>query len=371
MRKVLQVAKFYPPERGGIERVVHAYATGLARSGWQPTVLCFSPSGDSDGDEQGVRVRRLAPRISAGRAPFSLQFVRELKRLAREADIVHLHEPFPAATLAPLLLPRDKPVVISWHGDVQALRLIRPLYFSAQRIAAKRARALIVSEGEIARQSKVIGAMTGKHQVIPFGFDLSRFSSSAANTAQRAAISWPAGKPFVFSVGRLVPYKGFDVLIRAIAGTPYNLVIAGNGPLLHELSRLADEIARPGQVSFAGDVTDEELAAWHHASSVFVLPSVSAAETFGIAQVEAMAAGKPVINTRLPTGVPTVSLHGLTGLTVAPGVASELSTAIDTIMSSPELAEKFGAAARMRANSEYGAERMMQRLIALYETILA
>jgi rhamnosyl/mannosyltransferase len=108
----------------------------------------------------------------------------------------------------------------------------------------------------------------------------------------------------------------------------------------------------------------------YHAADVFALASVARSEAFGIAQIEAMAAGLPVVNTQLDSGVPFVSLHGQTGLTVPPAEPQPLAEAISRLLDSPELRQSFSAAARARAIQEFSLEVMVARTKALYEEVM-
>ena len=115
-----------------------------------------------------------------------------------------------------------------------------------------------------------------------------------------------------------MPYKGVEFLLRALTESDVAAVIIGDGPLRGSLEDLATGLGVDSRTFFLGAVDDGALAAWYGACDIFVLPSVTRAEAFGLVQLEAMARGKPVISTRIETGVPWVNLDGYTGLTVPP-----------------------------------------------------
>ena len=121
------------------------------------------------------------------------------------------------------------------------------------------------------------------------------------------------GLPSVLCVGRLVSYKGVEFLIRALESIKARLWIIGSGPLEASLKNLAREKGLADRIEFLGQLSDEEVVRYYHACDVFVLPSITNAEMFGVVQLEAMACRKPVISTNLPTGVPWVNQHGKTG----------------------------------------------------------
>src|SRR4029079_10204520 len=173
-------------------------------------------------------------------------------------------------------------------------------------------------------------------------------------------------------------YKGVDVLLRALQGTAARAVIAGDGPQRSAWESLARELSLDGQVRFTGDVPDAELRALVHAASALVLPSVTRAEAFGYVQIEAMAAGTPVISTDVPSGVSWVNQHERTGvvvaggapaapgLVVAAGQPEPLRAAIVRLLADGALRERFGAAGRERVEREFTLARLRERLQSLY-----
>ena len=154
-------------------------------------------------------------------------------------------------------------------------------------------------------------------------------------------------------------------------GTPGRLVVAGEGPLLPELRQTAEALGLGERVRFLGAVSDADLVALYHACDVLALPSVTRAEAFGMVQIEAMACGKPVVSTNLPSGVPWVNQHMQSGLVVEPGDVGALQSAIRALLSDHERREQLGRGAMRRVQAEFTARRMADRTIALYEEVLA
>jgi glycosyltransferase involved in cell wall biosynthesis len=163
-----------------------------------------------------------------------------------------------------------------------------------------------------------------------------------------------------------VYYKGIEHAVRAmtmIRGA--NLLIIGDGPIKQSLQRLARELGVAHRVFFLGKVAGS-IASYYQACDVFVLASIARSEAFGIVQLEAMAAGKPVVNTHLATGVPFVSIDGETGITVPPGSAESIAAAVNRLLDDPALRTAYGNAAMRRVHSEFSLEQMVRRTIEVY-----
>jgi rhamnosyl/mannosyltransferase len=173
----------------------------------------------------------------------------------------------------------------------------------------------------------------------------------------------------VLSIGRLVGYKGFDILIEAAKYVDATICIIGDGP---ERTRLQADIDRMGlkdRVHLIGSVSNEDVATFLSAAALYALPSSSNAETFGISQLEALAAGLAVINTNLSTAVPHIARHEIEGLTVSPGNAEEFAQAIRTLLSNDSLRKQMEAAARVRAG-DFSQDKFSERYhVALIDAL--
>ncbi|MDR3323592.1 MAG: glycosyltransferase [Zoogloeaceae bacterium] len=295
---------------------------------------------------------------------------------ARPFDLVHLHFPDPMSHLASLVIPARVPRVITWHAEIVRQQYLLKLYRPWQNRGLRRAGAIIVAAPENRRASPdlLLPGIPDKVRVIPFGFDLTRFAQPDAETLAGAARLRAAhpGKKLVFALGRHVSYKGFDVLIQALAGLgpDVRLLLGGEGPLRPTLERQATRLGLQDRVCFLGRIPEARLAAHYQACDVFCLPSVTKAEAFGIVQLEAMAAGRPVVSTRLGNGVDFVNQEGKTGLTVPPGNVAALTAALAALLAREDWRKELGRAAQRRALSEFQRERMAASTLALYRAVL-
>jgi glycosyltransferase involved in cell wall biosynthesis len=225
---------------------------------------------------------------------------------------------------------------------------------------------IIASSQEYVDSSLLLSAHRARCAIVPLGTDLGR--PAAVCSTEARALQARFGPRIVLSVGRLVYYKGFDYLIRAMARVDGRLLIVGDGPLRGELEQIAAAAGVQEKVVFLGTVDD--VVPFYQACDVFVLPSVSRNEAYGIVQLEAMACGKPVVNTNLASGVRFVSPHRVTGLTVPPRDESALAVAVNTLLEDEVLRATLGAAARWRVENEFTNARMVERTLDVYAQVL-
>ena len=165
-----------------------------------------------------------------------------------------------------------------------------------------------------------------------------------------------------------MPYKGLNFLIGAMRKVSAGLLIVGDGPLRRALEEQARTVAVGDRVVFLGPIPD--TVPYYQACGVFVPASVARSEAFGIVQLEALASGKPVVNTTLPSGVPFVSPNGVTGLSVPPRDAEALADAVNALLERPDLRSRFGFEGIRRVNSEFSLEKMVDRTLLLYEHVM-
>jgi rhamnosyl/mannosyltransferase len=286
---------------------------------------------------------------------------------ARAADIVIHHAPFPLTDAAILLgLPANVTLIVYWHADILGFPLLKRMVAPLIRRVLARADRIVVSGQPMIDSSELLGPHAAKCVSMPYGIDLSYWRS--LDTAESASVHEMRQKMprHIAAVGRLVGYKGFDVLVRAMRDVDAQATIVGEGPLLGELQALAKKLDVADRIHFAGRVKRDDIKTILHSAQVLAFPSVTEAEAFGISQIEAMAAGLPIVNTQLPTTVPLVARHDQEGLTVPPNDPLALAQALNRILNEPALAARLGAEARKRANSEFNEEVFRARMTTVY-----
>ncbi|HEX5726186.1 MAG TPA: glycosyltransferase [Longimicrobiaceae bacterium] len=361
--KVLHLGKFYPPDPGGMESHVADLCAAL-RAHVEVEVVVSGRGRRTVAERvDGVPVTRVGTLASVASASFSPGMVGAIRRA--RADLVHFHHPNPPAMLAYLASGHRGPLVVTYHSDIVRQRVLGALVEPVLHAFLRRARVIIASSPEYLATSPVLRKHASRCRVIPFGIDAAALRAGSAEEA--AALRARYGPRVVLGVGRLVYYKGFDYLIRALSSVGGHLLLAGDGPLRPALEREAAAAGVADRVTFLGSVPD--LRPYYHAADVFVLPSVARSEAFGLVQLEAMACGVPVVNTRLGTGVEFVAPHGVAGLTVPPADAAALAGAIGRLLDDPALRAAYGRAGRERVEREFGRERMVRRTLDVYREV--
>lgn len=362
--RIVHIGKFYPPHRGGMES--HLETLCHAVRGEVDPVVVVSAEGRRTVREvvDGVPVVRVGTLATAASATISPGIAAEVRR--QRPDLVHFHHPNPTAAAALLASGWRGPLVVTYHSDIVRQRMLGPIVAPITHALLARAAAILVSSPPFLESSPVLARHRDRCRVVPFGIDDGRFDSPDPAAVREVRARW--GDRMVVGVGRLVQYKGFRYLVEAMEQVGGRLVLAGDGPLRASLEEMVVRRGLASRVVFAGAVQD--VAPLLHAARVFAFPSVQRSEAFGLAQLEAMACGLPVVNTHLPSGVPWVSRHGESGLTVPPRDPAALAAALRTLLDDPALARRLGEAGRARVRSEFTVDAMAAATLCTYEEAL-
>lgn len=366
-KSVLIINKYYHPIIGGVETVVRQYAQMLRDSGFDVTVLSakkdFSVVSDFS-REDGIRVIRCASLGTFFSMPVSFSLLIYLILNHRRYDFLHFHEPFPIGSLAGLMaFKKRQRIIVTWHCDIVKQKALKNAVGIFQGLLLAKADFISITSPAMAKRSAMIRRFNGKARLLPLSIDLGKYVDAGGESPKGVERNG-----YILHLGRLSYYKGITVLLEAykLSKKEMPLVIAGQGTDAQSVRDFID--VNPGlKVTFIDRFVDESEKMHLLANcAFFVLPSIHETEAFAIIQLEAMAFGKPVLNTNLPTGVPWVSLDGETGITVAPGDPRSMARAIDSLSASSPLREKYGKAARARVETCFDDSRIKEGLLALY-----
>ena len=372
--RILHLSKFYPPDPGGLEHVVAALAEGAALRGHSVRVVCATGSRWMSRIESappshavpGVEVVRLPTYGVLSSQPITPGYIRASRAAA---DIVYLHRPHPLADLA-FQLQSSRPLIVFHHADIQRQRIVGKMIRPLARAVAKKALATVVATNSHLLQARDLGPDGRKKaRIIPYGVDDTVYREEPCKSRPHQFPPADAGPAGLF-VGRLVAYKGLDVLLDAVLGTDLKVVIVGDGPLKQHLEERVRKHSLGQQVILTGKISETELPAFYQNADYFVFPSTTPAEMFGISLIEAMACGTPVISTSLPSGVREVNEPGKTGLEVPPHDADALRAAMETLSNNQELRQTMGQAGVRRVKERFTLDRMVEQHLLLCEELV-
>ena len=370
--KILLVNKAYFPHLGGVETIVRQLAEGMVKRGHEATVLCF---GDRDaGDRRGgAAIRKVRPMGYVGSAPVGFRFVTEFFRLSKQADVINFHSPNPMGELALLLSPalHGKKIICTYHGDAQRPKLLLPAYDFMLRKFFRRCGAIAVSNPPLSGNSRVLKAgdnsLKEKIRIIPWGVRTENYSNhreTDIGEARRLLASLPSHSFKVMYAGRMVYYKGLEVLLEALRtmkaqGHPVSAFLVGSGPEERNIRDFVADNALESDILIIPHQLKGVFHALFSLADCFVLPSTHQTEAFGIVLAEAMASGLPVVSTELGTGTSWVNKNGETGIVVPPGDHDALAEALVYLADNEKERNAMAASAMARARNFFEEDAML------------
>lgn len=373
MSRLIRVLHFYktalPDTTGGAEQLIDQLARGTSRRGCKVEVLalshsCCTPSQEMD----GYTLYRARQDLSVASMGVSLSAFFRFARLARHADVIHYHFPWPFMDVVHFLARVRKPTVVTYHADIVRQRHWLKLYRPLQERFLARVNRIVATSPNYLASSEVLQRHASKACVIPIGLDKATYLPPAAERLQY----WRnrVGPRFFLFVGVLRYYKGLHVLLQAAQGAGFPVVIVGSGPIEHDIQRQAHDLGLTN-VHFLGAVSEEDKVALLTLCYGLVLPSHLRSEAFGVSLLEGAMYGKPMISCDIGTGTTFVNLAGETGMVVPPGDAVALRQAMTYLWQHPEIAAEMGQRAETRYQSHFTADRMAQSYVQLYEELLS
>ncbi|MFJ4110539.1 glycosyltransferase family 4 protein [Pseudomonas sp. NPDC089758] len=369
MIKVLHFFKtYYPDSMGGIEQVIFQIAEGCRAEGIDSQVLYLSNRGAARNQPVANHLAHRAKLdLHVASTGFSLSALKDFTELAREADIVHYHFPWPYMDLVHFMARVNKPSVVSYHSDIVKQKWLLKLYQPLMARFFQSVDRVVASSPNYAAHSPVLTRFKDKVSIIPYGLDRSTYPKASA---QKLAY-WRArlGERFFLFVGALRYYKGLDYLLQAAQLNGLPVAIMGGGFLEGQLKQQAAELGLDN-VHFLGGLPDEDKAALLELCYGFVFPSHLRSESFGISLLEAAMYGKPLISCEMGSGTTFINLADQTGLVVPPRDATALAQAMQRLWDTPAMAQAMGAKALQRYEEVFTAPLMAASYAELYRSLL-
>jgi glycosyltransferase involved in cell wall biosynthesis len=369
----LRVLHFYkaaiPESMGGVEQFIHQLARGGAPLGVHSDVLALSRGPAPDTSAEGYRSHRarLDLHLRVASTGVSISAVPRFARLARDADIVHFHFPWPFMDLVHFATRHGKPTLVTYHSDIVRQQTLLKVYRPLQdRFLASMDR-IVATSPNYAESSEVLRRQPGKVDVIPIGLD--QASYPVPDAARLQAWRERMGPRFFVFVGVIRYYKGLEFLLEALRGQRWPVAIVGAGPELEGLQARAAELGLE-HVHFLGALPDADKMALLQLAEAMVFPSHLRSEAFGISLLEAAMVGKPMVSCEIGTGTSWINQDGVTGFVVPPCDPPALREAMRRLWDEPQLAAEMGARAKARFHALFTADKMVRDYVRLYDQLI-
>lgn len=360
---------YYPDSLGGIEQVIRQLCVGTSRLGVTNQVLSLSRQKNLAPYElEGTMVHRVPLDFEIASNACSLSALGTLSRMAREADVVHYHFPWPFMDLAHFIARVNKPSVVTYHSDIVRQKNLLRLYQPLKHRFLQSVDTIVATSPNYMASSAVLDRYRDKTRVITYGLDRGTYPEPSDDLLRQ----WRArvGDKFFLFVGVLRYYKGLHILLDAVEKLDYPVVIVGAGPIEQELKAHAARLGLK-HVMFVGALDDADKVALLKLCYAVAFPSHLRSEAFGISLLEGAMFGKPMISSEIGTGTTYINVDGETGLVVPPSDPQALGKAMRTLWENEALAAEMGVRAEARYRELFTSEQMAASYTALYHELVA
>lgn len=363
--KVLHFYKTsFPDSMGGVEQVINQIARGANKLGVKTDVLSLTPERvprtiEIDG-YLAHRVRRDMQIASTG---FSMSAFLRFAQLAKKADVIHYHFPWPFMDIVHFATMVKKPTVVTYHSDIIRQKYLLKIYRPLQsKFLGDMSRIVATSPNYLAT-SDVLAKYKHKVSTIPIGLDKATYPvpSPDKQTYWRDRL----GPKFFLFVGVLRYYKGLHILMEAAQETDYPIVIVGAGPIEEELKTQAAQLGLRN-IHFLGFLPDVDKVALLTLCYGVLFPSHLRSEAFGVSLLEGAMYGKPMISSEIGSGTTFINIGDETGLVVPPSDPLALRQAMRYLWERPEQAADMGRRAEARYWEHFTADQMVLSYVNLY-----
>jgi rhamnosyl/mannosyltransferase len=360
---------YYPDSWGGVEQVIRQLCVGTAQLGVTNEVLTLTrdQNGPAEMEYEGHKVHRVKLDFEVASTGFSFAAIRKLARLARKADVIHYHFPWPFMDLAHFMARINKPSVVTYHSDIVRQKNLLRVYTPLKRQFLRSVDAIVATSPNYLASSEVLKRFAAKTHTIPLGLN----KASYPHAGEAVLDKWRkvAGERFFLFVGVLRYYKGLHILLDAMVNVDYPVVIVGAGPIELELKAHAERLGLT-HVMFVGALDEEDKIALLQLCYAMVFPSHLRSEAFGISLLEGAMFGKPMISSEIGTGTTYINIDNDTGLVVPPSDPQAFGAAMRTLWDNPQLAAGMGRRAEARYWELFTAEKMAASYGQLYRELV-
>ncbi|MCX9158365.1 glycosyltransferase [Niveibacterium sp. 24ML] len=365
---VLHVYRTYFPEtQGGLQEAIRQICLGTAQHGVSNTVFALARQPIPECvDLPEARLVRERSWFELASCDFgSVSALLKFRSLAAEADVVHLHYPWPFGDVLALLAVGSCPYVITYHSDVVRQRYLNAIYSPLRSLFFRKAAAVVSTSPGYRASSPFLGSLDRSVEMIPLCFEEAFLPPR--DVEREAYWVREFGQDYFLFIGVLRYYKGLDYLLRAAEISGVTVVVAGDGP---EGSRLRSQWGACPNVRFVGYVNDADKHALLEGARAVVFPSHLRSEAFGMTLLEGAVRRRALISTEIGTGTSYVNEDGVTGLVVPPADPVALANAMLRLSKNPTAARAMGIAAYERYVKLFSASSVGAKYVGLYRSVL-
>lgn len=298
--------------------------------------------------------------------PVSFKLLFDFGKIIEQYDLIHYHFPWPFADLLNMFWRVSKPIIITYHSDIVKQKSLMGIYKPLMHNFLTKARAIVATSENYVNTSEVLQIYKDKTMVIPIGINMEDY----VKPSQDRINYWKSkyGDRFFLFVGVMRYYKGLDILLDAMQGTNFPLLIGGSGPIEKDLQQLVKKY-KLTNVYFLGQLTEEDKSALLSLCLCLVFPSNFRSEAFGISLLEGAMFGKPLISTEIGTGTSYINQDKETGLIVPANSPKDLREAMLSIWNNNFDNDKMGKASQKRHQDLFTASKMANSYYKLYSQI--
>ena len=364
----------------GAENVAYYLATNMAQRGHEIKVFTTSINSKNSIEHKDVTIYRYGTNFRIEKENISFEMFQE--PLKHEVDIVHAHY---YTSIGPLVAVRyakmkEKPLVLTYHGDSDEkhgniIRRVSVVFYNKYLLhkVLSYAKVIITPSEYYIEESKFLGKYKDKIVVVPNGINIRDFDVPDSKENCRKSLGLPLHSNILLFVGKITPYKGPDVLVRAMPEIIKNvpdveLVFVGSGELKDKLEELSKKLGIWERVRFMGFVEERLKPLYYKAADVFVLPSTMSTEVFPVVLLEASAFGLPIVTSNLNT-FKSIIEDRYNGLFTKRGDENSLADAIIYLLENKDVRENMGKNARKKVE-DYSWDKIVEKTEKVYEKVI-